>query len=79
MFPHNQFRMAATTANGQPAAAGYHLDRSGGYHAHALTVLTVTTSGLARIDTFLDPGLFPKFGLPGQLPAGSGPSRSPGL
>jgi RNA polymerase sigma-70 factor (ECF subfamily) len=70
VFPHNQFRMAATTANGQPAAAGYHLDRSGGYHAHALTVLTVTTAGLARIDTFLDPGLFPKFGLPGQLPAG---------
>ena len=68
VFPQTQFRMVATTANGQPAAAGYHRDRSGGYQAHALTVLTVTTAGIARIDTFLDPGLFPKFGLPGQLP-----------
>ncbi len=69
VFPHNQFRMVATTANGQPAAAGYHHDRHGGYQAHALTVLTVTTAGIARIDTFLDPVLFPAFGLPGHLPA----------
>jgi len=32
-------------------------------------VLTVAAAGIARIDTFLDPGLFPKFGLPGQLPS----------
>ena len=29
----------------------------------------MTTAGIARIDMFLDPALFPKFGLPGQLPA----------
>ncbi len=69
VFPQAEFRMVATTANGQPAAAGYHRARSGGYQAHALTVLTVTTAGIARIDTFLDPGLFPAFGLPGHLPA----------
>src|SRR5580693_7182303 len=69
VFPQTQFRMVATTANGQPAAAGYHRDRHGGYQAHALTVLTVTAAGIARIDTFLDPGLFPAFGLPGHLPA----------
>ncbi len=70
VFPHNQFRMVATTANGQPATAGYHRDRSGGYQAHALTVLTVAGAGIARIDTFLDPSRFPTFGLPGHLPAG---------
>jgi RNA polymerase sigma-70 factor (ECF subfamily) len=69
VFPQTQFRMVATTANGQPAAASYHRDRHGGYQAHALTVLTVTAAGIARIDTFLDPGLFPAFGLPGHLPA----------
>ena len=30
VFPRNQFRMIATTANGQPAAAGYHRDRTAG-------------------------------------------------
>ena len=75
VFPQTQFRMIATTANGQPAAAGYHRDRDGGYQAHALTVLTTTAAGIARIDTFLDPGLFPKFSLPGQLPAE--PRRGP--
>jgi RNA polymerase sigma-70 factor, ECF subfamily len=64
VFPQAQFRMVATTANGQPAAAGYHRDPSGGYQAHGITVLAVTGTGISRIDTFLDPGLFPKFGLP---------------
>jgi RNA polymerase sigma-70 factor, ECF subfamily len=68
VFPQARFKMVATTANGQPAAGGYHRDRSGGYQAHALTVLTVSTAGISRIDTFLDPALFPKSGLPGQLP-----------
>jgi len=69
VFPQAGFKMVATTANGQPATAGYHRDPGGGYQAHALTVLTVTAAGIARIDTFLDPGLFPRFGLPLQLPA----------
>ncbi len=70
VFPQTQFKMVATSANGQPAAAGYHRDPTGGYQAHALTVLTVSAGGISRIDTFLDPGLFPKFGLPQRLPAG---------
>jgi RNA polymerase sigma-70 factor (ECF subfamily) len=69
VFPQTQFRMVATVANGQPAAAAYHRDGRGRYQAHAITVLTMTTTGIARIDTFLDPALFPKFGLPQQLPA----------
>jgi RNA polymerase sigma-70 factor, ECF subfamily len=69
VFPRTQFRMVATTANGQPATAGYHRDPSGGYQAHALTVLTMSAAGITRIDTFLDPSLFPKFGLPLSLDA----------
>jgi len=65
-----RFRLVATSANGQPAAAGYYRDGSGRCPAHAITVLTVTAAGIARIDTFLDAALFPKFGLPQQLPAG---------
>jgi hypothetical protein len=34
---------------------------------HAVTVLTVTTRGIARIITFRDPGLFASFGLPREL------------
>jgi RNA polymerase sigma-70 factor, ECF subfamily len=68
VFPRAEFKMVAITANGQPATAGYHHGPSGGYQAHALTVLTVTAAGIARIDTFLDPGLFLKFGLPLRLP-----------
>jgi RNA polymerase sigma-70 factor, ECF subfamily len=65
----DRFRLVATSANGQPTAAGYHRDASGRYQAHALTALTMTAAGIARIDTFLDAGLFPRFGLPLYLPA----------
>ena len=44
------------------------------YRAHALTVPTVTATGIARIVTFLDPGLFGSFGLPRELRAGPGSS-----
>jgi RNA polymerase sigma-70 factor, ECF subfamily len=64
-----RFRLVATSANGQPAAAGYHRDPGGRYQAHALTVLTMTAAGISRIDTFLDAGLFARFGLPPYLPA----------
>jgi len=59
-----QFRMVTTTANGQPAVAAYRRGRDGGYHAHAVHVLTVTRTGIARIVAFLDPRLFAAFGLP---------------
>jgi len=70
-----QFRMVPTMANGQPALAAYELARDGRYHAHAVQVLTVTASGIARIVVFLDPGLFPRFGLPPVygVPRGSPP------
>lgn len=58
------WRMVPARANGQPAFAAYHRGRDGVYHAHAIQVLTVTGSGIARIVAFLDPGLFASFGLP---------------
>ena len=56
-------------ANGQAAFAVYQRERDGLYHADAVTVPTVTTTGIARIVTFFDPGLFGSFGLPAAIPA----------
>jgi RNA polymerase sigma-70 factor (ECF subfamily) len=63
------FRLLPTAANGQPAFAAYLREPDGAHHAHAITVLTLTGSGVARIVSFNDPGLFPAFGLPQVLPA----------
>ena len=58
------FRIIRTAANGQPALAAYQRDRDGVYRAHAIQVLTVTSSAVARIVSFNDPGLLATFGLP---------------
>jgi RNA polymerase sigma-70 factor, ECF subfamily len=63
------FRMIETRANGQPALAAYLRDRDGVYHAHAIQVLSLTGSRVARVVSFNDPGLFPAFALPQALPA----------
>jgi RNA polymerase sigma-70 factor (ECF subfamily) len=60
-------RLVPVVANGQPAYASYLRDADGAYRAHAVTVLTVTTRGIARIIAFRDPGLFASFGLPREL------------
>jgi RNA polymerase sigma-70 factor (ECF subfamily) len=59
-----RFRMVPTMANGQPAFAVYQRGPDGAYHADAVTVPTVTTTGIGRIVTFRNPGLFALFGLP---------------
>jgi len=67
-------------ANGQAAFAVYQRERDGLYHADAVTVPTVTTTGIARIVTFLSPGLFGSFGLPreyGAAAAGPAPAQDP--
>jgi RNA polymerase sigma-70 factor (ECF subfamily) len=58
------FRMVPTMANGQPAFAAYRRGNDGAYEAHAVQVLTVTATGIARLVVFLDPALFAAFGLP---------------
>ena len=46
--------------------------------AQAVQVLTVAPGGIARLDIFLDPGLFRVFGLPPQLgePVAAGAASS---
>jgi len=62
-----RFLLRPAQANGQPAFATYQRGGDGAYRAHAVQVLTVTPGGIARLDIFLDPGLFRLFGLPQHL------------
>ena len=73
-----RLRLVPVMANGQSAFASYLREPSGAYHAHAVTVLTVTTTGITRIVTFRNPGLFALFGLPreyGAAAAGPPPAQ----
>src|SRR5579859_5466076 len=66
-------RLVPVTANAQPAFAAYRRDEHGIYHAHALQVLTLASTGIARITAFPEPALFASFGLPDRGDfAGSG-------
>jgi RNA polymerase sigma-70 factor (ECF subfamily) len=64
------WRMLATIANGQPAAAVYTRDQDGSYRPYGICVLTVTAAGIRRISSFGDPGLVTVFGF--------GPDMAPG-
>jgi RNA polymerase sigma-70 factor (ECF subfamily) len=56
------WRMIATTANGQPAAIAYHRLR-----AHGIVVLAATATGISRVIEFHDPALVVTFGFPATL------------
>ena len=56
------WRMLATSANGQPAAAAYTCDPHGDYQPYGIVVLTVTSAGIRRISSFGDPRLVTVFG-----------------
>jgi RNA polymerase sigma-70 factor (TIGR02960 family) len=63
------WRMTATTANGQPAAAVYNRDRDGTLRATGIVVLTPTATGVSHVTAFHhDPTLVAMFGLPESLP-----------
>ena len=66
-----RFRYVPVGVNLQPGLAAYLLEADGRYHAHAINAVTVTRTGISRIDAFLDPGLFPVFRLPMILGAGA--------
>lgn len=66
------WRMIATAANGQPAAASYRLGGDGAYHAFGVAVLTVTAVGIVRITAFGAPDLVTRFALPPTLSAHAG-------
>jgi RNA polymerase sigma-70 factor, ECF subfamily len=61
------WRMLATSANGQPAAAVYTHDQQGNYRPYGICVLTVTGAGIHRISSFGDPALVAIFGFPPDL------------
>ena len=71
-----RFRGTPTTANGQPATASYRRDGDGVYRAYAIQVLTIAGPHITRITSFIDPGLFARFGLPPALSPAS--PASPG-
>ena len=61
-------RLLSTTANGQPAAAMYLINRETGVHEpFQLHVLAVSPNGVTHVVAFLDTTLFEKFGLPASL------------
>ena len=64
-----RLRLVPVMANGQSAFAVYQREPGGGHHAHAVLVLTVTKTGIARIVSFQSPGLFGSFGLPQEYRA----------
>ncbi|MEV0404318.1 sigma factor [Actinoallomurus sp. NPDC050550] len=69
-------RMVRVTANGQPAAAVYRRTDDGVHRAHAVQVLSITDTGISRIISFNDPGLFRAFGLPVTLDAAGVPASA---
>ncbi|TCO62712.1 sigma-70 family RNA polymerase sigma factor [Actinocrispum wychmicini] len=63
------WRMIPTVANGQPAAAAYHLGADGIHRAFGLGVLTTTDNGITHIHVFGGgPDLVTRFGLPPVSP-----------
>jgi RNA polymerase sigma-70 factor (ECF subfamily) len=61
------WRMIATTANGQPAAVVYHRDADGALRADGAVVLAPTATGVSRVIKFHDPALVATFGFPDLL------------
>jgi RNA polymerase sigma-70 factor, ECF subfamily len=62
------FTMVPVEANGEQAFAVYRRQATGAPAFHAITILTVTATGISRIVTFLDAALAGPFGLPAELP-----------
>ena len=61
-------RVIATRANGCPALASYQRRPDGMYAAHSIQVLETADGAVTHIYAFLDPRLFPVFGLPLSAP-----------
>jgi len=68
------FTLRPAAANGQPAVAIYRRAEDGTRRAYGIQVLTLRESRVAGVVAFLDPGLFPVFGLPPELPTPEPPA-----
>jgi RNA polymerase sigma-70 factor (ECF subfamily) len=55
------WRMLATSANGQPAAVAYTRDQQGDHQPYGVVVLTLSGDGISRISSFADPSLVTVF------------------
>jgi RNA polymerase sigma-70 factor (ECF subfamily) len=63
-----RWRLVLTRANGQLAFGNYRWDEQReAFEPRSISVLTIAGEGIAEITTFLDPGLFPRFGLPDRI------------
>ena len=63
-----RWRMIATSANGQPAVAGYAWDdAAGAYLPYGLTVLSIRAGKIDEIMAFLTPDVFSRFDLPASI------------
>ena len=62
-------RVVPVEANGAPAFAQWRVDPEGGYKAWSIHVLQLSDGCITAIDYFVDPNLFPLFGLPIRLEA----------
>jgi RNA polymerase sigma-70 factor (ECF subfamily) len=60
-------RLLPTAANGCPAFGQYRIDPEGGHASWGLQVIETSGDRISGFHTFLDPNLFPAFGLPGHL------------
>jgi RNA polymerase sigma-70 factor (ECF subfamily) len=60
-------RLVRTTANGCPAFGAYRSDAEGGHKAFAVQVIEVSGDRIVGHHNFVDPSLFPVFGLPDRL------------
>jgi RNA polymerase sigma-70 factor (ECF subfamily) len=69
------WRMLATSANGQPAAAAWTRDQDGTYQPYGICVLTVAGAGIRRITSFGDPGLVAVFGFRPDMTTAGAPAR----
>ncbi|MDQ6687488.1 MAG: sigma-70 family RNA polymerase sigma factor [Actinomycetota bacterium] len=61
--------MIETTANGQPAFGLYMRTADGHFEPWQIQVLSLKNDRVDHVAAFFDTALFPKFGLPAQLPA----------
>jgi RNA polymerase sigma-70 factor, ECF subfamily len=61
------WRMLATSANGQPAAVAYTRDQYGAHQPYGVVVLSISSQGIRQIFSFGDPSLVATFGFPPDL------------
>ncbi len=57
------FRVLPTAANAQPAFAFYSRHKGQGWRPHSIAVLTLSGGAIAAMTSFVQPELFPRFGL----------------